>query len=98
MDKSPMALSAITGLLLESFQCCRCSRVQVIICRLKHLTATSQTTLNPKDLEVAFALFSEWALEKLLLASASPDYTWQIHSYPEEHYSLLQGYKYINRY
>lgn len=82
----------------ESFQYCRCSTVQVIIYRLKHLTDTSQTTLNPKDLEVVCALFSKWAHGKLLLASASPDYTWQVQNYPEEHYSLLQGYKHIHRY
>lgn len=82
----------------EFFQYCRCSTVQVIIYRLKHLTATSQTALNPKDLEVYFALFSKWTHGKLLLASASPDYTWQVHSYAEEDYSLLQGYKHIYRY
>lgn len=82
----------------ESFQYCRCSTVQVIIYRLKHLTATSQTALKPQDSEVYFALFSKWAHGKLLLASASPDYTWQVQSYPEEHYSLLQGYKHIYRY
>lgn len=60
--------------LSESFQYCRCSTDQVNIYRLKHLTATSETTLNSKDLEVAFVLFSKWALGKLLLASASPDY------------------------
>lgn len=58
----------------ESSQYCRCSTVQEITHRLKHLTATSQTTLNPKDLEVAFVLFSQWAFGELLLASASPDY------------------------
>lgn len=52
----------------ESFQYCRCSTVQVTIYKLKHLTATSQTTLKPKDLEGAFVLFSKWALGKLLLA------------------------------
>lgn len=81
----------------ESLQYCRCSTVQVIIYRLKHLTATSQTALDSKDLEVYFALFSKWAHGKLLPASAPPDYTWHIQSYAEEHYSLLQGYKHIYR-
>lgn len=41
----------------KSFQYCRRSTVQVNIYRLKHLTATSQTTLNPKDFTGCFCSF-----------------------------------------